>query len=92
MFNASTQATTDRAGLGTVGRVNVDHSDTRRLGLVLDKGLQLAPGPSVQAGTHTLTGFYPLADMGQLFHGKGRSPLFQCFDHNRLARLVIDMK
>src|SRR5699024_9592631 len=35
--------------------------------------------------------FYSLSDVGQLFHGNGRSALFQRLGYNRLARFVIDM-
>lgn len=91
MLNTRPQAATDRTGLGTVGRIDVNHPNTGRFGLVFDKNLQLSPSPAVQAGTHTLSSFDPLANMGQLFHSNGRDALFQRLFHNRLARFVVDV-
>src|SRR5699024_6039553 len=91
MFKARPQTTTSRTSLRTVGVVNVNHSYTCRFGLVLDKGLQLTPRPAMQAGTDSLSGFDPFAQVGQCFQGNRRGTLFQrLFDH-RFACLVVNL-
>lgn len=91
MLHASAKKSTCRAGLTGVRRVDVLDSDTSRLRLVGDKGLQLCPRPSVQAGSHAFTGLDPFADVSQVFHGDSAAIVSYCFRDNGLTDFVVDV-
>ena len=59
---------TNRAGLARVSRVDECHGDANALRLVGHKILQLAKGPSVQAGTNSFPCFDAITDVRQVFH------------------------
>ena len=91
MLYAGAKKSTHRTGLTGVCGVDVFNSDSNRLRLVGDKGLQLRPRPAVQAGAHTLTGLDPLTDVGQILHGDRTAFVSYCFRDNGLADFVVDV-
>ena len=91
MLHTITKRTARRTSLAGVRRVDKLNSDTGRFGLVGDKRLQLRPRPAVQAGTHTLTGLDPFADVGQILHGNSTAFASYCFRDNGLANLMVDV-
>jgi len=91
MLGALAETAAGRASLAGVRRLDVLDRDAGRLGLVADEGLQLAKRPAVEPGTHSLTGFYPVADMCQILHHDLTHTQTYGFLDDRLARFVIDV-
>ena len=74
-----------------IRRIDVEHGNASRLRLVLDKALQLPPGPTVQAGSHAFTGLDPDSDMGQVLQHDRRTACFRGLANDRSANLVINV-
>ena len=91
MLYSSAKKSAYRAGLAGVCRVDVFNSDSNRLRLVGDKGLQLRPRPPVQAGAHTLPGLDPFANVGQVLHGDCTAFVSYRFRNNGLTDFVVDV-
>ena len=90
MFAALTEMSAAGAGLAGIGRVHILDLDASRLRLVLDEGLELSPGPAVQASAHPFPSLDSGADVRQVLHHDLANPGFDRGLYDRLARFVID--
>ena len=91
MLLTGPELTARRARLAGVAGIDVDHLDAYGFGLVFDKALQFAPGPTVRAGADPLAGLDALADVGQVFHGDGRASRLDGFRDHHLADFGVDV-
>ena len=91
MFGTVSYRAAYGAGLGGVGRVDVFHPDSGRLRFVLDKALELRPGPPVQARAHAFSGFDPFAQVCQGLKDNHMGSAPYRFRDKRLADFVVDV-
>jgi len=89
MLNTRTESTTTRTGLRSIGRVDIFYRNSRPSGLVLDEGLKLRKGPTVEisALSPSLPGV--LSDMRQLFHHNAVSCLQTIYDCSANAVIQV---
>ena len=79
----------NRTGAGGVCGIHIHHPQTASPGLVLHKLLELRPGPTVQAGTHSPARPDALAEVRQFFKGDHGTTGAKRFRDNRLADFVV---
>ena len=81
----------NRTGAGGICGIHIHHPQAASPGLVLHKLLELRPGPTVQAGTHSPARPDALAEVGQFFKGNHGATGAKRFRDNRLAHFVVHM-
>ena len=91
MLHTNTKTSTCRAGLAGVGRVYELHPHAGRLRLVGNEGLQLSPGPAMQAGAHASPRLNACPDVRQVLHGDLAAVVSYRFLDNGLADFVVDV-
>jgi hypothetical protein len=83
--------TASRTGLRRVRRVDVAHGDPECRSLILDKGLQLAPGPAVQSRSHPFAHPDARADVGQVLQDDRAAAGADGLGNDACADLVVDV-
>jgi len=91
MLQPSTETTTHRASLRTVGGIDDGHCQPHTFGLVAHEGLKLCERPPMQPGTNAFASLDVFADVREVFQNNGRSARSEGFRDDGLAGFVVDM-
>lgn len=91
MFHALSDFPAHVACLRRVGGVDIDHGQSGRLRLVLDKGLQLPESPTMQTSPDALSCLDVGADVGQVFHPDLACARPGSFFNDGFAGFVVNM-
>ena len=75
----------------TVGRIDIEHSDSSALCFVVDHGLKFSKCPSVQTRANLLACFDARPDVGQVFQDDDSCFLLLRFLYNIFGDVVVNM-